>query len=252
MTVLRTRWLLDLGNSRLKCARLDAQGRRGEIIAIGHEHPDGLASLLAQLGAARSTDEVWLASVASAARTAALEGALRSAGFEVRQVRTQPACGRLRIAYAQPQRLGVDRFLALLAASTRDDGPWLLVSAGSALTVDLLAADGEHIGGAIAPMPDSMRTALAQGFTQLDMAPGVATDFAVDTADAIASGCDGAAIGLVERSLRLARTRLGTTPTLLVAGGAAALLASIEHAPVFVLPALVLDGMAAFARLQDA
>jgi type III pantothenate kinase len=141
----------------------------------------------------------------------------------------------------------VDRFLALLAASGRDDGPWLLVSAGSALTVDLLQADGAHVGGLIAPMPDTMRAALASRFAVLDVPAGEVLDFAGDTADAIASGCAGAAIGLVERSLRQAAERLGTEPTLLLGGGAAGLFAGIAHPRVHAVPSLVLEGLAIYA-----
>jgi type III pantothenate kinase len=108
-----------------------------------------------------------------------------------------------------------------------------------------------HVGGLIGPMPETMRAALAERFVALDVPAGAAGDFATDTGDAIASGCEAAAIGLVERSLRQARRRLGRAPTLLVGGGGASLLADIEHAPVHVLPALVLDGLAHYARLQD-
>ncbi len=251
MKTVRKRWLIDLGNSRLKCALLDAQGRRGEILAIGHDQSNALPMLLQHVGAAGSNDELWLASVASAERTTALATALEQHGLGVHRIKTQAAFGRLRIAYAQPADLGVDRFLAMVAACERDDGPWLLVSAGSALTIDLLAEDGLHLGGSIAPMPARMRAALAAGFKQLDLAEGDASDFAADTADAIASGCRGAALGLVERSLRKARERLGTIPTLLVGGGSAALLVDVEHAPVMHLPALVVDGMAVYVHAQE-
>jgi type III pantothenate kinase len=195
-------------------------------------------------------DEAWLASVAPAQQTAALVTALEAAGVRVHLVRTQGELRRLRIAYAEPSRLGVDRFLALLAASERSDGPWLLVSAGSALTIDVLDTDGRHLGGSIAPMPQHMREALATRFSQLDLAPGTPGDFAGDTADAIASGCEGAILGLVERSLRLAEQRLGARPTLLVGGGGAALLAGIEHWPRHDLPALVIEGLAIYVRGQ--
>lgn len=251
MRTIRKRWLIDLGNSRLKCALLDAQGRRGEILALGHDQPNALPTLLQHFGAGGNNDELWLASVASAERTAALAAALEAHGLRVRRVQTQPGFGKLRIAYADPSRLGVDRFLAMVAACERDDGPWLLVSAGSALTIDLLAEDGLHLGGSIAPMPARMRATLAAGFKQLDLAEGHASDFAADTADAIASGCRGAALGLVERSLRKARERLGTIPTLLVGGGGAALLEDVEHAPVMHLPALVVDGMAVYVHAQE-
>ena len=251
MKSIRKRWLIDLGNSRLKCALLDAQGRRGEILAIGHDQPNALPTLLQHVGTAGSNDELWLASVAADERTTALAAALQQHGLHVHHIRTQAGFGKLRIAYAEPSHLGVDRFLAMLAACERDDGPWLLVSAGSALTIDLLAEDGLHQGGSIAPMPARMRAALAAGFKQLDLAEGVASDFAADTADAIASGCRSATLGLVERSLRKARERLGAIPTLLVGGGGAALLADVEHAPVMYLPALVLDGMALYVHAQE-
>ncbi len=252
MKTMRRRWLLDLGNSRLKCALLDAQGHRGEILAISHEQDDALPSLLRHIGAQDGHDEAWLASVASEQRRGALTSALEAAGVRVQAVQTQAVCGRLRIAYAEPSRLGVDRFLALLAASERNDGPWLLVSAGSALTIDVLDTDGTHLGGSIAPMPQHMREALATRFAQLDLAPGVAADFASDTADAIASGCEGAILGLLERSLRLAEQRLGARPTLLVGGGGAALFAGIDHWPRHDLPSLVIDGMASYVRGQAA
>lgn len=251
MKTIRKRWLVDLGNSRLKCALLDAQGWRGEILAIGHDQPNALPTLLQHVGAAGSNDELWLASVAADERTTALAAALEQHGLHVHRIRTQAGFGKLRIAYAEPSHLGVDRFLAMVAACERDDGPWLLVSAGSALTIDLLAEDGLHQGGSIAPMPARMRVALAAGFKQLDLAEGVASDFAADTADAVASGCRSAALGLVERSLRKARERLGAIPTLLVGGGGAALLADVEHAPVMHLPALVLDGMALYVHAQE-
>jgi type III pantothenate kinase len=251
MKTFRKRWLVDLGNSRLKCALLDAQGRRGEILAVGHEQANGIAALLQHLGKVRSDDELWLASVASAERTATLVAALEGIGLPVHRVRTLASFGALRIAYADPSRLGVDRFLAMIAAGARDDGPWLLVSAGSALTVDLLARDGEHLGGAIAPMPAQMRAALAAGFTQLDLPEGQVVDFADNTADAIASGCRGAALGLVERSLRLGRERLGSTPTLLVGGGGATLLSDLTHAPMMQLPSIVLDGLAIYVHAQE-
>lgn len=251
MKTVRKRWLIDLGNSRLKCALLDAQGRRGEILALGHDQPNALPALLQHVGMVGEHDELWLATVASTERTTALATALERHGLRVHRIQTQSGFGKLRITYPEPSHLGVDRFLAMVAACERDDGPWVLVSAGSALTIDLLADDGLHLGGSIAPMPARMRAALAAGFAQLDLAEGRASDFALDTADAIASGCRGAAIGLVERSLRKARERLGTIPTLLVGGGGAALLADVEHAPVMHLPALVLDGMAVFVHAQE-
>lgn len=244
------RWLIDLGNSRLKFASLDAQGNRSEVIAISHAQAGPVDALLEAIGPNRVGGEAWLASVASVERTKVVIEALQEAGLQVFRIHSQARCGGLRIAYREPARLGVDRFLSLLAASKRGDGPWLVVSAGTALTVDLLGSDGEHFGGLIAPMPAHMRAALAQRFAQLDLPEGQVRDFADDSADAIASGVRAAALGLVEHALCKAHERLGAMPTLLVTGGGAEFLADIDHPRTIPLPSLVIDGMASF--VQDA
>ena len=99
-------------------------------------------------------------------------------GCPAQRVRTLPEAAGVRIAYAEPSRLGVDRFLALLGAHARGPGPWLLVSAGSALTVDLLDSSGQHRGGVIAPSPEHMRAALAARFAPGAVAAMLAARFA--------------------------------------------------------------------------
>ena len=61
-------------------------------------------------------------------------------------------CHQLRVSYDAPATLGVDRWLAMLAATERYPGRDLMVvSAGTAVTVDLVNRQGAHIGGFIAP-----------------------------------------------------------------------------------------------------
>ena len=121
------------------------------------------------------------------------------------------------------------------------------MSAGSALTVDLLDASGQHRGGVIAPSPEHMRAALAARFPALAYAGGEAQAFATDTADALAGGSLGAAAGLVERSLREATRLLGQAPTVLMGGGGGDRLASMLSMDVVPAPALVLEGLAVYA-----
>ena len=240
------RWLLDLGNTRLKMAPL-RKGARGELTALAHGDEAFEVALRAHF-AAHDGDEAWLASVAPLDTTSHLRALLQDLGMEVQRVHTHASMGRLKIAYAEPSRLGVDRFLALLAASARDDGPWLLASAGSALTVDVLGRDGVHRGGLIAPMPAQMRSALATRFAQLDLPEGAALDFANDTADAVASGARAAALGVLEHGWRRACAQLGHEPTVLVSGGSAELLLQAEVPRMQAAPALVLDGMARYVK----
>jgi type III pantothenate kinase len=240
-------WLLDLGNTRVKWRRLDADGRVGATGALAHAEPRFLETLAHALGPATPGERAWVASVADPVLAEAVLARLADAGFAGERVRVRAEALGVRIAYAEPARLGVDRFLALLAAHARNDGPWLLVSVGSALTVDLLATDGTHVGGLIAPSPEHMRHALAERFPALSVDGGELGDWAADTGDALASGALAAAAGLVERAHRLASTRLGVAPTVLVSGGGAApVRAALPFASQSV-DAPVLDGLARLA-----
>ncbi len=182
----------------------------GAVHALPHDG-GGLAEALDAVLPAR-IDAAWVASVASPAVSQVLADALARRTRSVVQVRTQAeACG-VRIAYAQPQRLGVDRFLALLGAHRHHPGAALLCGVGTALTLDLLDAGGVHRGGRIAPSPTVMREALHGRASQLPVDGGVfsaASPFADDTGDALASGCEGAALALVHDSLQAARDLLG-------------------------------------------
>jgi type III pantothenate kinase len=242
-------WLFDLGNTRLKYAALRDDGSIGEVVASAHEGnvlaPGWRDALPERFEAA------FVASVAPEPLRVALLQALGQGCGRISRATTQArfvdeACGQVRIAYPEPQRLGVDRFLALLAARARGTGPWLVVGVGTALTIDLLDGAGNHRGGRIAPSPMLMRQALQARAAQLPASGGRYVEFATNTDDALASGCEGAALGLVERSLRQAMSLLGTTPGLLLHGGGAADLQA-HFGDAVAAPALVLQGLARWA-----
>jgi type III pantothenate kinase len=241
-------WLFDLGNTRLKCARLDRSGGVGEVLAVAHDGAGFDEGALQRLP--QRIDVAHVASVAAPLLRDALLHALRARGATTRLAATQSRCDGLRIAYAEPARLGVDRFLALLGAHARG-GAWLVAGVGTALTLDLLDDSGMHRGGRIAPSPSLMREALHLRARQLPADGGGYREFADDTVDALASGCEGAALGLVERSLREATVLLRATPGLLLHGGGAVALADRLPAAV-TAPALVLEGLARYARADGA
>ncbi len=236
-------WLFDLGNSRLKCAAL-RDGAIGGIRCIDHggsRFADDWDQRLPH-----RFDTAWIASVGPPELAAALVDALTSRCRRVSFVRTQRSFAGVRIAYAEPARLGVDRFLALLAANARGSGPWLVVGVGTALTIDLIDADGVHRGGRIAPSPTLMRESLHARAPQLPAHGGSYAPFAAETASALASGCEGAALALVAQSAQAATALLGTTPRVLLhGGGAPALLPALGDAAS--APALVLEGLALWA-----
>jgi type III pantothenate kinase len=249
-------WFVDLGNTRLKWAHVDAL-RSHDVQAYAHAGSQeagsigtrGLDGIFADV---RPGDRAWIASVAPPASTALVGSALERRGAIVVRALTQAACAGVRIAYAEPSRLGVDRFLALLAAHARGPGAWLIASVGTALTIDLLDAGGTHHGGLIAPSPTLMRAALSQRAPHLPVEGGAIVDFAADTVDALASGTILSARALIARSLRAARRRLDTTPTLLIAGGGADALCDRWRVGAERAPDLVLEGLAVYASAASA
>ena len=242
-------WLFDLGNTRLKCAPLHVDGGIGEVVALAHDAPD-LAAELARALPARG-EVAYVASVAAGPLKLDLLDALTQRFERIAIARTTHRFAGLRIAYANPDKLGVDRFLAMLGALAREDGPWLLAGVGTALTIDLLDRDGTHRGGRIAPSPALMREALHERAAQLPARGGDYVEFADDTEAALASGCEGAALALVERSLREATAHLARVPKLLLHGGGADSLRAHLPAGEFA-PCLVLEGLARWARVESA
>lgn len=240
-------WLFDLGNTRLKCAPL-VDGRVGEVLALPHREADITAALETALPP--RIDVAYIASVANEGLRVALLQALASRARRMLLARTQAAFGDFRIAYAQPHKLGVDRFLAMLAAHARCEGAVLLCGVGTALTVDLVDAHGRHLGGRIAPSPMLMREVLHERAPQLPVAGGAYSDFAADTEDALASGCMGAALALIESSRDAARHRLGQQPQLLLHGGGADELGA-RLPDAVLIPSLVLEGLAIWAAIDS-
>jgi type III pantothenate kinase len=241
-------WLFDLGNTRLKGAPWQADGGLGAVQAQAHAAGGNPAGYDAVLPAAGRT--AYLASVAAPALRLELLDALCRRFERIAIARSQCVFDDLRIAYADPDALGVDRFLAMLGARAQAPHAALVVGVGTALTLDLIDADGRHRGGRIAPSPTLMRQALHARVPQLPESGGGYAEFADATAPALASGCEGAALALIERSFDAATTLLGVAPRLWLHGGGAdalrpRLAVAEPEAP------LVLLGLARWAAVEQ-
>lgn len=240
--------LLDLGNTRLKFALLDGdtfvrRGAFGWDADIAHE----LATLWSGWPAPR---RVVGASVVDAARETAVAVAVGSAfELDTTWVRTPAeACG-VTNAYAEPHRLGVDRFLAMVDAFAAGRAPSVLASVGTALTLDALDAEGRHLGGWIAPGPLLMQQSVLGATAQVRPEhPGAVRDLADNTADGLASGCWQACAALVDRFVDRVAPQLGGAPSVTLGGGDADILAPLLGRKVELVPDAVLRGLAVWAR----
>lgn len=246
--------LLDIGNSRVKWGWYD-----GELCGVGEfAHRNArLEEVVAAIAAdGRQPDDIRIAAVGGAVAEALARALEIDYGARPEFVEVRPrACG-VTVAYAHPERLGVDRWLALIAAHHGCAGAACVADAGTALTVDGILEDGTHVGGAISPGIELMQEALLRdtaGIARhaLGEAEGLEL-FATDTRPALRAGAVHAAVGLIERAAAELDRRADERVTLFLTGGAAAMIAPLIDRDVHLLRELVLRGLAHIAASEDA
>lgn len=245
-----TALLLDIGNSRLKWGVLDddAIHRTGHI-SQQMIRDKGLSVLTAKLP--RRVDTVFASNVAGTSFATRLSGVIgMHCNVDVRFARTTgQACG-VTNSYRQARRLGVDRWVAMIGAWSELQAACLIVDAGTALTIDVLDDDGQHLGGQILPGVSLMAETLASRTSDIPNIQRRAASqgrgmemFASTTAGAVGHGAANAVLGAIERSLAVLREN-DVAPTIVLTGGdASRILKSLSEEPIH-RPHLVLQGLA--------
>jgi type III pantothenate kinase len=263
--------LIDAGNTRIKWAIADAPGAFSSQGVFAHAHadaPPGAAPVLPAEPAWSSLPVpggAWISNVAGAAALARIDALIE---------RHWPALPRTTIrararqcgvtnSYREPERLGSDRWAALIGAHAAFPGEDLLIATlGTATTLEALKADGTFVGGLIAPGLALMMRALGEHTAQL---PTLAADsvrelagdalvqrwFATDTRQAICAGSLLAQAGLIERAWHDFSRASHAPARLVVSGGAADEVAQALGVPSTRHDGLVLSGLALIA-MDDA
>lgn len=240
MSASNPSWLaIDAGNTRLKWA----VGRPGHWQATGAADTVAAESLAEALPAMPAGTRAVFCCVAGEATERAVMQACARLGIPLQRVGAAGTQLGVTNGYRDPSQLGADRWVALVAAHRERATNQLVVNAGTALTVDALAADGRFLGGVIAPGVQLMREALVGGTAKLRPAGGKVTPLPLCTDDAIATGTSMAAAGAIDRMARnLAEQGLAISRVVLSGGGADALARQIPY-PLARRPHLVLDGL---------
>ncbi|MDD5462850.1 MAG: type III pantothenate kinase [Methylococcales bacterium] len=237
--------LIDMGNTRLKWGvMLDGRlipGRaldnsslnRHELVEAWKAHP--IPKRLA---------------IACVSATSLLELVVAVAvelwpNLEIIRVKSQAQAFGVCNAYQQPEKLGVDRWLAIVAARYYYRMPACIVDCGTAITVDLIDIKGHHQGGLISPGLTLMRKSLAEGTEALQVSE---TDYifglANSTGAAIYSGTLSAAVGLIEHVL----AKQPDNVQLILTGGDAGLIGRHLKGKPVIDADLVLRGLAIVAQ----
>ena len=195
--------LVDAGNSRLKWACLQ-RGKRSKQFAEDYTQNTAdtfVGQLLKHYNAQKSPNtrirKIILVSVLGDTFTAKIQQTCQQFNIQLHIVRSQASAYGVTNAYEEPQRLGADRFVGLIAAhNLLKKQHRIIVSCGTAVTIDAMTVDGQHLGGLILPGLQSFSDNLIRKAALLTAPTASQTRlFAKNTADAIASG---SVYGLVE------------------------------------------------------
>ena len=194
--------LVDIGNTRLKWAVCSESGL---VVGAPINYADIDSHRLAQLWQTLARpDYVAIACVATHEISDTVQTVSQTLWPFVRVLKAQSEAERLGVknAYPEPQKLGVDRWLGMVAAYHHYRKALCVVACGTAITLDMVDASGQHLGGLIAPGLRLMRDALVQGTANLQLVVGTYPfGLASFTDAAIANGTLAAACGFIEFAL---------------------------------------------------
>jgi type III pantothenate kinase len=153
----------------------------------------------------------------------------------------------LSLAYEDLSQLGVDRWLAMLAAYKAVEGALVLVSAGTAVTVDCVDGGGRHLGGLIAPGWGLLKSVLVDKTERLSLAADIeiagGSQLGIDTRSCLESGVSSMLLSFVSSAV----TTFGAgTSTRLITGGDAEKVSRHIELDFECKENLVLDGLAIY------
>jgi type III pantothenate kinase len=232
--------LADVGNTRIKLAavlepavlelpgprRLPVIGRRQDLMSRDFR-PENFAGWLDSVAPGPAVVLVAAVHHAAAARLEAVIAELTATRWHpVRQQRLTHAHLPIGVDVVEPSRVGIDRVAAAAAAAVvKEPGqPAIVVDCGTATTVDIVAADGRFLGGAILPGPMLLARALADGTSRLPEVAALDHELPPampgrSTQQAIAAGIGWGMRGAVARLVAEAQAASGGNAQVFLTGG---------------------------------
>ncbi len=231
---------IDVGNSRIKWrSRIGGGEARG---IIDHER-----SLDRTQWPAVQIRRIRISSVGSRDSTRRLGHWLQSHfGVTPEFAGTTRFAAGVTCGYEDPTRLGVDRWLSVLAARQLSKRPLMVVGLGTAGTLDFVDADGKHKGGFIVPGLRLMTEALFAGTADVRVSfeASSSQEPGTNTPDAVRRGVVSMFTDFINGSIRRFSATCGEVPHVYLCGGDAGIIEPLIEVPVELRPELVLDGLA--------
>lgn len=240
---------VDVGNTRLKWALFDQAKPGAKLLehgAVFVEHIDSLAD--SEWRNLKPPRAVLGCNVTGDAVRRRIEEQMEAWDAVPRWVVPRVEAAGIVNGYDFPTRLGADRWAAIAGAQWHvgqqpQPRPFVVVMIGTAVTVDAVDADGRFLGGLILPGHGVMLKALEAATAGLRVPTGEVRDFPTNTSDALTSGGTYAITGAIESMHRRLGQHAGSTPVVLLTGGAGWKVSphlAVEHV---LIERLIFDGL---------
>ena len=232
---------IDAGNTRLKW-RLSVDGKSVLQGALDNTHADDYA---AEISSSINIDvgRCRISSVRAPEVVNELASALQMVfGVVAEQPRPQSGVGGLIVDKVDPGRLGCDRWLAMLGGKVLyPDRNLMIVDSGTALTVDVVSADGYFQGGLICPGLKTMLWSMTESADLLVLPerPECHRALAHESVQSVQNGALSMAVALIEKESE----RIEGDVTVVLCGGDAPVLAESLNIPVQYQPDIVFKGL---------
>jgi len=246
--------LIDAGNSSIKWAVLNA-GHMDPMKSLLHSGFQAHTQLFDDAwGKLPVPEKVLVSNVAGPVFSSPFESWVRDRWeCPVEYARTCMEAFGVINGYTEPEQLGIDRWLGLIGARSLTHDAVMIVDAGTAITIDIMNAQGKHLGGLIAPGLNMMRQVLT-GRTA-----GIVVDRAVteagfpahNTTEAVLAGTHKAASALVRETIKEVNGIFEKPVQVFITGGDADILMQDADTYYKLEQALVLKGLMTMAETKQ-
>ncbi len=258
--------LIDIGNSRIKwCLYNSVENEFGSEGAMLHDKAELPALFSEQWGLLDNPDRVVISNVSGQQLAESMDAWVdKKWKIKTEYVKTEAFSHGVTNAYSDYSELGVDRWMAIIAAwqRFRQQGKAVcVVDCGTATTIDGISASGQHLGGFIIPGHTVMQEILINNTSDIKMAKNILTrkilrketspgktlspvNFPSSTEEGVNSGCYLATISLIDSVVTSMQDDSGKQVNCIITGGDAEFVVEQLAGKFEYEPKLVLHGLA--------
>ncbi|WP_448569555.1 type III pantothenate kinase [Thalassotalea ganghwensis] len=239
--------LLDIGNTRSKYLSVILEQRSAINVCLTLDiTPEWLTHNFSQ------AEQIIIASVGSEKLSEMIRDWCQQHNIGFRLLTTEAQRFGIQCAYQEPEKLGVDRWLVILAAAQLyPQQHCIIVDAGTATTIDVVDSSGLHRGGWILPGIDLLQNALVTQTQRIDAQPleKASVELGKNTHECVNHGAWVATTATIEYLIDQLNTNQ-TAVNLILTGGNADQLSRFIQQPYSLVDDLIFIGMQRFISEQ--